>query len=207
MLGPFHGHALRHGAQRSLGHVVGQLALRDVDDEGAHGGDGDDAALDLVGDHVLGDCAAHEERASDVRVHQLVIGLLRHFLGGSMIGNTCVVDKDVNLAEVAGDVGDEAVDVGAVGDVGGIELAVNAFGTELFGGSLTGLGVSAADRKRRTGLRKILRDGKSDPAVAAGDNDDLALLAQLLIDGFHFKTPPFSEITKDVICDGRSFLV
>ena len=94
---------------------------------------------------MLGDRAAHEERTSDVCVHQLVIGLLRHFLGGSMIGNTCVVDKDVNLAEIAGDVGDKAFDVGAVGDVSGIELAVNAFGTELFGGSLTGLGISAAD--------------------------------------------------------------
>ena len=73
-----------------------------------------------------------------------------------------------------------------------LELAVNAFGTELFSGSLTGLGVSAADRERCTGLRKILRDGKSDPAVTAGDDDDLALLAQLLIDGSHLKTPPFS---------------
>ena len=73
VLGPLRGQGLDHVDDAGLGHVVGDLGLRVVDDDAGHGPDHHDrAAADAVLDQRSGKRLRDVERAQQVHLHQVL---------------------------------------------------------------------------------------------------------------------------------------
>ena len=73
----------------------------------------------------------HAEDAFEVGVHHAVELLLCHAFDGAVVGDACVVDEDVDLAEVGEDLLDEGLGGVVVGHVGGVAFGFHAEGGEL----------------------------------------------------------------------------
>jgi hypothetical protein len=154
-----------------------------VGDGAAHAGDEDHAAGALEADHLAGNCLGGHEDAGDVDAEHAVA-----VLGGVVQGRGLLLDagggeEAVDAAVLVGDTLDEGVEVGLLADIGavvgdgGVELGLCAGGDT--GKVLTGLLQAVDDVNDGTGLEEALGLGETETTAAAGDDDDLALEAEL----------------------------
>ena len=145
--------------------------------------------LDHAGDNVL----CHDVGGDEVDVDDLTEVLGLHLKHGNALDDAGVVDKDVNGAEVALDVGDQLDDVFLIGDVGEVAVSVDAFLTV---GGQSGLHVvltAAVERDLCACGSVCLCNGEADAVCGAGNKSYFSFQGKLL-HNVHNNCSPFRRL-------------
>ena len=140
------------------------------------GGDVDDAAFGALQDHLAGGGLGAEEGSGEVNGDDFLPEVEGEIDEGALEFDAGVVDEDVEFSESGNGLGDEVLDLGGVGDVGGDgdgaasegldlgECVVGAAGladvVDDYGGALTG---------------ECGGDGLADAGGGSGDDGDFSL--------------------------------
>ena len=181
--GPFVGEGFGELADGAL--AGGVSGNRDAAEKREQGGDVDDFA-GAAGDHVLAGGAAGDEDAVEVDVEDGVpvgVGVVD---GGGAFDDAGVVDENVEVALPGDGLVDEALDGGAVGEVGGDGVGVEAVFREAVDDGGEFAGIAAVDDDVGAGLAEGAGHGEAESLGGTGDEGDLAAETELFLEeGVH----------------------
>ncbi len=174
--------ALGEAGERELGGDVGEQ-VRDGD-LAADGGDVDDGAMGGLagegqGEQVWDGGVDGVEGGEEVGLHGAVVGVDGLVAEGADLDDAGVVDEDVEAAEGAEGLVDEAVALGGVGEVAGDEEDVVFVGDvagveEFVAGEFEFVGVACGEGEFEAGAAEAVGEREAEAAGSAGDDGDLA---------------------------------
>jgi len=122
--------------------------------------------------HQRQEGAAHAEHAGQADIDHFVPLLIGHLRDRGLAAETCVVDKDIEMAEFFDGGVAQVLDIVLLGDIADAGVGtLSGFGFDTFSGFLQAAFVEIADKQRCAFFGGAFGDGKTNAGACGGGDE------------------------------------